>query len=349
MDKKIAGILKYSLWIAVAVLLLYFSFRNVNWKDFGDALAACRWEWVALSMILGLLVLYLRGLRWQMLLRPIDPSTKVVSCFNAMNICMIVNLVLPRVGEVVRCGYITKNSGRDAEGKKLATFDKVLGTVVIDRVWDALSMVLVLVIMLCLLWERFGAYFRDNIFSSISGSAGLVWMLLGLVALVSGAVWLCWKWKDKGRIWGKTWRILSGIGDGLRSCLHMKRGWLFVLYTALIWVCYWFMSATIIWALADIDPTAVSPELAASIDTVRSLGMADALFLMFAGALSTLVPVPGGFGAFHTVVAGALTSLYGLPFGVGLIFATLSHESQVLTDILAGLGSYLHESFRKGE
>ena len=75
--------------------------------------------------------------------------------------------------------------------------------------------------------------------------------------------------------------------------------------------------------------------------------MADALFLMFAGALSTLVPVPGGFGAFHTVVAGALLSVYGLPFSVGLIFATLSHESQIVMELVLGAASYGYETVHK--
>ena len=126
MDRRVKDILKYILWIAVAVLLLYFCFRRVDWKNFGAALAQCRWEFVILSMLLGALTFYLRGLRWQMLLRPIDPSTSSLTCFNAMNICMVVNLLLPRVGEVVRAGYVTKNSAKGPDGKRLAGIEKVL-------------------------------------------------------------------------------------------------------------------------------------------------------------------------------------------------------------------------------
>ena len=347
MEKKIRNSLKYILWGAVAIVLLYFSFRGVNWKDFGDALKECRWEWVLVSMLLGGFVFFLRGLRWQMLLRPIDPSTRALTCFNAMNICMLVNLVLPRVGEVVRCGFITKNSARDAEGKRLASFDKVLGTVVIDRIWDIISIVVVLFLLLSVMWDRFGAFFRDTIFSGLGGAAAL-WWIVALVLLAGGGfIWLCYRLRERGKVWGKVWGIIAGIGDGLRSCLHMKKSWLFIAYTAVIWLCYWLMSATIIWALADIDPASVGPELGASIEKVRTLGMADALFLMFAGALSTLVPVPGGFGAFHTVVAGAITSVYGLPFSVGLIFATLSHESQIVMELVLGAASYGYETVHK--
>ena len=105
------------------------------------------------------------------------------------------------------------------------------------------------------------------------------------------------------------------------------------------------MSACILWALQGIDPASVSPELANALGKMEGLGMSDALLLMFAGAVSSLIPVPGGFGAFHGAVALALSSVYGIPFEVGLIFATLSHESQVIAGIVCGAGSYIHETF----
>ena len=347
MERRVKDIFKYFLWIAVAVLLLYFSFRGVDWKNFGAALAQCRWEYVILSMLLGAFVFYLRGLRWQMLLRPIDPSTSSLTCFNAMNICMLVNLLLPRVGEVVRAGYVTRHSAKDPDGKRLAGIDKVLGTVVIDRLWDVISIFVVLAIVLPLMWEKFGDFLTEHIFSGLSGKVAFLWILIAAGVLVCLFIYLCWRLRERGRIWGNVWGILSGIGEGLRSCLHMRHGWLFVFYTALIWIMYWFMSATVMWAVQGIDPAAMGPEMAAACEKVRGLTMMDALFLMFVGSLSSLVPVPGGFGAFHVVVAGALSSVYGIPFEFGLIFATLSHESQVITDAIAGLASYVGESFRK--
>jgi hypothetical protein len=44
------------------------------------------------------------------------------------------------------------------------------------------------------------------------------------------------------------------------------------------------------------------------------------------------------------VVAGALQSVYGIPFSIGLIFATLSHEAQTVTQIIAGLFSFAWEA-----
>ena len=345
MDKKLKNILKYILWTGVAVVLLYFSFRNVKWDEFWTALKSCRWSYVLLSMVLGALVYLIRGLRWRMLLLPVDPSTSRITTWNAYNICVLVNVALPRVGEVVRCGYVTKHSARDEEGRRLASMDKVIGTVVADRVWDIISILIIFFLLLTLMWDRFGTFFSENIFNGVAGKTRLLWVLLLGILLAGGFVLLCWKLRDRGRIWGRIWDVIRGMADGLSSCLHMKHGWLFILYTVLIWGCYWLMSACIVWSLQGIDPSALSPDLAGALTKMEDLGMSDALFLMFAGALSALVPVPGGFGAFHWIIALAMETVYGIPFQIGLIFATLSHESQIVTNILCGSVSYVHETF----
>lgn len=347
MNKKVSSALKYTLWIAVAVILLYFSFRGVNWKDFGDALRYCNWGWVAVSMFLGALAFLVRSFRWRMLLTPIDPSTSWVTTFNAYNICIMANLVLPRVGEVVRCGYIVRHSARDAEGKRLCTMDKALGTVVMDRVWDIVSLIVVLGIMVALMWDRFRAFFHSDVIAGAGSNLHIGRWTVIILAAVAIFLFLCWLFREKGGIWARVWDFMRGIGDGLRSSFQIDNVWLFILYTALMWLIYWMMSASILWSLQGIDASSMSPEMAASLEQINQLGLVDALFLMMMGAISSVIPVPGGFGAFHTVVGGALAAVYGIPFGVGLIFATLSHESQVIVDAICGGVSYAFETGRK--
>ena len=63
----------------------------------------------------------------------------------------------------------------------------------------------------------------------------------------------------------------------------------------------------------------------------------DALFLMVVGSLGWVVPVQGGFGAYHFIVSMTLVPVYGFDKSTGLIFATLSHESQIVQMLLCGL------------
>lgn len=331
MDKKTKNILSYAFWAVVAGILIWFCLRAIDWNQFAAAMQECRWEFVILSMLLGALVFYVRGIRWKMLLDPFDPSTSAITTFNAYNIGMAVNLVLPRAGEVVKLGYIVKHSAVGADGKRLLTFDKALGTLLVERVWDVIVILGMGAVLLLIKWADFGPYMSD-LLSSIGLGKGFGWLVIGLVVGLTVFILLASRFREKGGVWAKVWGFLAGIGRGLVSFRQMKHAWLFFLYTALIWALYWIMSACIVWALKDIEAFA-------------HLTLTDAFFLMIAGSISSIVPVPGGFGAYHGVVAGSLHSIWKMSMGTGMVYATLNHESQVLTQAVCGLASYIHESF----
>ena len=333
MDNRVKNILKYLISLALAAMLLYVCFRDVDWTEFGAALAACRWGWVLASMAAGALAFLLRGLRWRMLLTPTDPSTGLRSCFNAVNISYVANMLFPRLGELVRCGYITRSSARDPEGKRLASYDKVLGTVVLERSWDALTLVMVFLVTMALTWHRFGSFFSENILAVFR----LPWMLPVLLLAAAALVCVIWLLRKRFGFFSAVARFIRGIWQGLLNCLHMEKGWLFILLTAGIWLCYWLMAATVIWSLRGTAQDAGG--------VLASMGMTDALFLMVVGSVSSLVPVPGGFGAYHYLLSLALQSVYGIPLATGLVFATLSHESQALTQLICGALSWIDETW----
>ena len=326
MNKKTKNIIKYALSLAVAALLMYFCFRGVDWRQFGESIAGCRWWWVVASMLIGALANWFRSERWKGILRPIDPETLSVTTFNAVNIGYLANFVFPRIGEFVRCGVVSQNS---RNGK--ASYDKVLGTVVTERGLDVVVLGLILLSFLALKWEQFGEFFLDKMWRPLEERVNfsLWWIVAGIAALGALGIALIIIYRNKNAFAGKLWGVCRGIWTGVVSCLKMKDSWRFVLYTVLIWACYFLTSYTSMRAMPLLD----------------SLTGADAMFLMLAGSLAWVVPVPGGFGAFHYIVALALT-LYGLPFSVGIVFATLSHESQTIMMAVTGLISYLWEIVR---
>ena len=318
----------------MAGLLLYFSFKAVSWAEFIEGIRNCRGEYVLLAMAASIVAACLRGIRWRQLLLPIDPSTKKITTFNAVNIGYIANFVFPRIGEFVRCGVITRRSATSEDGKeKKASYDKVLGTVVLERGWDMLSMIILLVVLLCARWEKFGSFFITEMWEPVSEriSFSIWWLIAALVAIMAAGGIVIWRSRERNPLCRKLWGILSGLMKGFSSCLKMDRKWIFFAQTAAIWGMYWAMATATMWAIPDLD----------------GLNVIDALFLSLAGSLGWLIPVPGGFGAFHFVVSLALQAIYGIPFELGIIFATLSHESQAITMALAGGLSYSYESLKK--
>ncbi len=355
MNKKAGNILKYGSSVALAAALLYGSFRGVCWGDFLQGLKACRWGFVVLSMAFGLLAFYLRALRWRELLLPIDRTTSRLTCFNAINISYLVNMVLPRVGEFVRCGYITAHSPKELDSNesnhRVASYDKVLGTAALERSVDVAAMLSIVSVFLFFTWNRFGGFFSEKVLGAASGSlsAGKVIVMVACVFAAVSAIFCAILFAGKLKILGKVRDFCKGIWVGFISCLRMKGAWKFFVLTAGIWLCYWMMSVTILWSLRGISPDSVSLELASAVETLQGLGLTDAMFLMLVGSLSSIVPVPGGFGAFHFLVSSAISYVYGIPVQFGMIFATLSHESQAVNQILWGGISWISESLRNNK
>lgn len=347
---KARGIWKYVISAAVAIVLLWLCFRQVSWSQVREILAVCRWEWVLLSMVLGAVVFWLRALRWRMMLLPLDPATSRTTAFNAINIGYLVNVALSRIGELVRCGYVVRHSSRREDGSRRASFDRVLGTVVVDRVWDALTLFLLLGAMLALMWRRYGSVIGTSLFGD-SSSVMLTWgLLLALLALLILGGMLVWKLRKRSRLFGKLWSFVAGVLEGLRACLRMKGAWKFFLLTLGIWGLYWAMISCIVIAFRGIDPAGLSPDVAAAVAALSDVGAADTLLLMLVGSIVAIIPVPGAFGTYHAAIALTLSAVCDLPYAgfasFGILFATLSHESQLLTQVLFGTGSFIHESIR---
>ena len=336
MNKKVSQILKYAVSASLAFVLLYFSFRDVEWVDFMEGLKSCRWEFILLSMAAGSFAFWLRAVRWRKLLLPIDGSITRMTAFNGINIGNISNFVFPRIGEFIRCGVITRRSEPvspdDPEHKK-ASYDKVLGTVVLERSWELLVMLLLLAVVVVGGFNRFGGFFVEHIWTPMAQRLDFsIWWIVAVLVLAGAAgCFALWRYRDTNPVFSKVWGIFRGILQGFASCLKMDRKWMFFAYTAFIWMTYWLMAASTVWAapfLSDLD-------------------LIDALFLSLVGGLGFAVPVPGGIGAFHFIISLALSGIYGIPTELGIIYATLSHTSQAITQIIFGAGSYAYEALKK--
>ena len=336
MNKKVSQILKYAVSASLAFVLLYFSFRDVEWADFMEGLKSCRWEFILLSMAAGSFAFWLRAVRWRKLLLPIDGSITRMTAFNGINIGNISNFVFPRIGEFIRCGVITRRSEPvspdDPEHKK-ASYDKVLGTVVLERSWELLVMLLLLAVVVVGGFNRFGGFFVEQICTPMAQRLDFsIWWIVAVLAVAGVAgCYALWRYRDTNPVFSKVWGIFRGILQGFASCLKMDRKWMFFAYTAFIWMTYWLMAASTVWAapfLSDLD-------------------LIDALFLSLVGGLGFAVPVPGGIGAFHFIISLALSGIYGIPTELGIIYATLSHTSQAITQIFFGAGSYAYEALKK--
>lgn len=303
--------------LALAVLLLYFAFKGVKWEDFVSGIRSCNFNWILVSMLASVLAFVIRALRWRLVMLPLNPSITRREAYDGVTVAYLTNFALPRAGELARCGVIS------ATGK--ASFESVLGTVVLERSWDLLTYIIILFAVLVAGESSFRQFISDQVWQPAVDSMpfNILWIVAAAAAVVLAGCILVYVYRTRlrrYRFFDKLFKVASGLFSGLASGLRMKGKWKFLLYTLLLWFFYWLMSYTTILAFPQVE----------------GLNWADAMFLMVVGSLGWIVPVQGGIGAYHFILSLAMASIYSIPQTSGVIFATISHESQALTMLLCG-------------
>ena len=318
------NILKYILSFLLAGVLVFFAFRGVDWSAFWSGLGQTRLLWLGMFVIFSLLALLFREERWRAIILPIDQNARRLDIWDANNVGNLVNVVLPGAGEFVRCGYITRRN---------MTYDKALGTIVCERVCDLVAVIALFAIALLTGWSRFGSFFVEQIWTPLTGRLGfsLWWVFAGVVLVLAALIWAVFHWSSSNKVFGKMAGWIRGLGAGFASIGKMQHKWMFVLYTVLIWTMYVLMS----WAGFKALPP------------LADQGVANALFISAVGNVASVIPVPGGIGAFHYLVKETLETLFGAPENMGLVYAVFCHESHAVLIIILGIISYIRLTLRK--
>ena len=316
MTKKAKDILKFILSFLLAVALVWIAFRRVDWKAFLDGLRLTRWGYVIPFLVASVVAIFLRTLRWRDLLRSSGQSVRWLTVWDAYNVGNVANVALPGSGEFIRCGYVV---GKSAYGD-------ALGTVVMERVWDFVSIVVIIILALVLDRAKFGPFFVEQVWTPLSEGLNfsLWWLVVLLVVIIGLFIWAVFRFRDRNRLCRKVADALASVGRGFSSFTRMERKGLFLLYTFGIWLMYLLMCFCILKAL---------PELS-------HLGLVDALFFTAVGNIAAVIPLPGGIGAYHYLVALSVSSIYGGSWETGLLFATLQHELHSVLLLVLGVFSY---------
>ncbi len=324
MNKKATKVLKYLLSVGLAAVLVWFAFRGVDWKAFWEGLQETRWGYVLVFTFVSVVALFFREERWRVMMEPLDPGVRRLDAWDASNVGNIVNVVLPGAGEFVRGGYIKS---------KNMSYNKILGTIVCERAWDVLSVLFLLVLALVLKWDTFGDFFIANIWNPLTHSLGfsMWWIAAPILVALAVFIWGVFHWQEKYAFCAKVAGAVRGLGSGIASFVHIRRKGAFVLYTIGIWVTYLLMTYYNFLAI---------PALA-------HLTFFDSLFVSAVGNIASVIPVPGGIGAYHYLVALTLESIYGATWETSLLFATLSHETHALLLIVLGIASYIRLTARR--
>ncbi len=321
MNKKIFSILKYTILLGLGAGLLFLAFKKVNINETIDKIRNADLLWVLLSVAASLVAFLSRAIRWNLLIHPLGYKPKVMNTSTALMIGYLANLAIPRLGEVTRCGTLTQS--------EKIPFEKLIGTVITERIIDVLSLLVCMLLVGFFEYERLMKFLNENFISAFRNNATSAGNspVTTIITLLAFFIIMYFVFKSKrGKAFGtKAKVILKGIGDGIISVKKMKKPFLFMFHTVLIWVMYFLMSYFCFFSL----------------DSTAHLDWHAGLFVLVVGGIGMSAPVPGGIGAYHWAVTLGLM-LFGITYDDGITFATLMHFSNTVVVIIFGALSFLY-------
>lgn len=293
--------------------ILWWMYRGTDWSDFGHyVLHEMNWWWMLLSLAFGILPQMARAWRWKMALEPLGEHPRRTSCIDAIFMSYAASLVIPRVGEVTRCGTL-----KTADG---VSFTKSLGTVVTERLVDSLLMLLFTGIAFLLQLPMFLRFLKEtntnigDLLYRFTGTGYIVTFICLVAALIAGFVAIRrFSFFKKGR------DMLRDMWEGVLSLRKVRNLPLYLFYSVLIWVGY-FLHFYI--AFFCFDFTA-------------HLSIGAAFLIFCVGTFAVLVPTPNGAGPWHFAVKTMLV-LYGVAETQAIMFALTVHTIQTALVVLLG-------------
>jgi glycosyltransferase 2 family protein len=322
--KGILQTLKFLAFFAVGILLLWFAFRRVDFGKLWSELKQADYSWLLLSVLFGLFAFISRARRWVLLVNPLGfkPSTR--NAFYALMTGYLANLALPRIGEITRCVALGK--------KEKIPVDQLIGTVVVERTVDFLSLLTIMIILIFTSGEQIGLFLKESILvpigdkvTSIFGNTWVLWTILFVMGVVTLFIMIRFKKNlRKIRFFSKMFDLARGIIHGLKTITNLKRKWEFIFHTLFIWINYSLMTWVVVFALPS----------------TSHLTYSDSIFILVIGGLAMSAPVQSGLGAFHYIVSRGLLFVNGIPVEDGLAYALLTHESQLILVAIIGAISF---------
>lgn len=293
---------------------MYWTYRDFDFSQVDDSLFKDMdmW-WMSVSLVFGILSQVFRGIRWKQTLEPLGESPRVSHCIHAIFISYAANLLVPRLGEVSRCGVLAKADG--------VSFSKSLGTVVTERVIDTLCIGFMTLLAIGGEWQVFHKFFQETgtkfgSWERFFLSTDFYWWLLGGILLGWGGFLVL----KRLSLFRRLKQMCHNLWEGILSVHKVRRPGLFVCYTILIWVSYLFHFYLTFFCFPFSD----------------HLSFMAGLVMFVVGSIAVVIPTPNGAGPWHYAVITMMV-LYGVSQENAAIFALLVHAIQTFLIILLGV------------
>lgn len=305
-------------WLTVLIPLLigigiiYYQFSTLTSEEIEKikiSFEKANYYYILLSLVIACVGYWSRAYRWKYALNHLGYQTKFHNNFFTVAVSYLVNLTVPRSGEISRAALLKKYES--------VPFDKAFGTIVAERIVDLAIFFMFVIIGFLLQFDKLNQFLIDK---NISIKTLMVFMAIGFfLFLIFILIWLYAEWK----IIQKLKKKLSGLTEGITSIFKMKNKWKYLFHSFFIWFSYLSMFYVTIFAIPETSNISFDIVIMGFIFGSLAIGFSN-----------------GGLGAYPFSIALVL-SLYGISTEAGTAFGWLVWTSQTLLTIILGLVSYL--------
>ncbi len=311
MKTKHSKIISLFVPLLIGIAIIYYQYTTLSDDqiiNIKNSILKADYFYVLLSLLIAIVGFWSRAYRWKFALAHLGYQPKFANSFMTVCVSYLVNLTVPRSGEISRAALLKKYEN--------IPFGKAFGTVIAERIVDMVLVLGFIGISFLLQFDTLESFFHDKI--SIENLVVLLCIGLFLL-LIFILTWIYAEWK----IILKLKHKLNGLLEGVMSVFKMKNKWAYLFHSFLIWFSYLAMFYVVIFALPETKNMAFITVLMGFIFGTLAVGFTN-----------------GGLGAYPVAIA-MIFSLYGIKNDVSIAFGWLIWTSQTLLTIILGLISYI--------
>lgn len=299
-------------WLGVAIsgVFAYYAVRDIQPGRVWDGLRGSNYWWLAPALALLAAGVAVRALRWRFLF-PAETRPPYRAVLDASVLGQFFNSVLPaRAGEAARIVALNQRAGTSRA--------EIVATVVIERVFDVLGLLVLL--FACLPWLPHVSWVRAAAMLAVAVGAGTMVVIVVLLRFGERPVRLLLRPLSRLPLMTvqRTEQLTRNLVRGAVSLRELRSGGFAFFLTVVSWVILGLSA----WVLMLGFGFGLSP-------------LAGVLALVATG-LSMIIPSsPGAVGVFEAAVLVALNA-YGVPKGDALSYALVLHAVNFFPYIAAG-------------
>lgn len=330
-ESAVSNVKSWRAWVGIAIsaVFLYIAFRGQNFGEIRASLGRVELWWLAPALLMYFVGVWIRAVRWSILLRPLTPGVTSRSLFPTVVVGYMANNVLPlRTGEIVRSYLVGQQYG--------VRKTSVLATIAVERIFDGFTM-----LGFMLAATLFVSFTSQLQHLAIIAFVIFTVLLIGLFLLTLG-----------GDLIDRLLQLILGplpirVADTVQRMTESFLGGLGVfrnrgdlLRVASYSLLAWLSEASMYYLIARGFSEVIR----------EAMGIAATLMTTGVANMATLIPSsPGYIGQFEFGVRLVLNGALGVPEAQALAYAILVHAALYFPITLWGIVIWFrrHLSFKQ--